>query len=67
MDVQTVIALSIVFACAAYVAWKYLRALLKPESAACHCASCPAAKDEACAAARPTTRARRSATHGVDV
>ena len=69
MDVQTIVALAIVGACAAYIAWKYLRLLFKPESAGCHCAHCPVAKDQVChtACPTPTEPPHRSTTHEVEV
>jgi hypothetical protein len=48
MDIQTILALGIVGACAVYVSWKYVRMLIHPEKAACHCAHCPVATDQAC-------------------
>jgi hypothetical protein len=55
MDAQTIVALAIVAACGGYVAWRYLRMIVKPESAGCHCARCPVAKEQVCHTACPST------------
>ena len=55
MDMQTIIALAIVAACGGYVAWRYLRMIVKPESAGCHCAHCPVANQNVCHTACPST------------